>query len=656
MPVLAFAHSIVEAVPHPLVILDGELRIEEANPAFFRTFGGYTSDARGRPIDQWGDVWKSPELHRKLEGVLLGESFENVVVQRALGAGKKVIRLSARRIAHDDGSPVVMVTVEDATEQLEARERLERLERLERRNRELERRLTRHQAVIASMTDGVIIADAQGNLLEWNDAALAIHGYESAAEVRKPLSSFADHYELTTLDDSPVPLSDWPMARVLRGNTLTDYELRVRRTDTASEKYISYTGAPVFDAQGRVELAVLTLRDFTDRRRAEVALRLRDRAIHTISQGIVITDAGRPDNPMVFVNPGMLALTGHLRSELIGRNSRMLQGPDTDPLAIERLRRAVAEGQPCTVELLNHRKDGSAFWNELSIAPVRDDQGRVTHYVGVQNDVTQRRLLQDRYHQTQKMEAVGQLASGVAHDFNNLLTVINGYSDLLLEAMETSDGLRSFVEAIAHAGERSATLTRQLLVFSRPEAAAPEVFDLNDAIADAEKLLRRVIREDTRLEMDVATAGRAGEGRSIATRASPRQPGNQRARRHAARGYSHDRNRRRGARRSLFGNANRRVARSLRAVVGFRHRLRHVGRGQVAGLRAVLYDQGAGQGNGAGLVRRPQHRQAGRRPDRHRHRAGRRHDVHRLSPPGQSTGRSHQPHHPLQQLYGVSRR
>jgi PAS domain S-box-containing protein len=245
-------------------------------------------------------------------------------------------------------------------------------------------------------------------------------------------------------------------------------------------------------------------RDLTERRQAEEALRLRERALESASQGILITDPGRPDNPIIYANPAFERLTGFARAEVLGCNCRILQGVETDPAAVAELRRAVREGLPCAVELLNYRKDGSTFWNALSVSPVRDADGRLTHFVGVQTDVTERRKLEDQYRQAQKMEVVGRLAGGIAHDFNNLLTVINGYGEMVLAMLPRGDPARDSVAEMVKSGERAATLTRQLLAFSRQQVLAPRVLNLNTVIAEMEKMLRRVIGEDielaTRLE------------------------------------------------------------------------------------------------------------------------------------------------------------
>ncbi|HSK98895.1 MAG TPA: PAS domain-containing protein [Rubrobacteraceae bacterium] len=119
-------------------------------------------------------------------------------------------------------------------------------------------------------------------------------------------------------------------------------------------------------------------------------LRLLERAVTASTNSIVITDPSRPDSPLVYVNPAFERTTGYTAEEALGRNCRFLQGEDRDQPALEELRAAVSAGRHCTVVLRNYRKDGTLFYNELSVYPVRDENGRVMNFVGVQNDVTER--------------------------------------------------------------------------------------------------------------------------------------------------------------------------------------------------------------------------------------------------------------------------
>jgi two-component system, cell cycle sensor histidine kinase and response regulator CckA len=140
----------------------------------------------------------------------------------------------------------------------------------------------------------------------------------------------------------------------------------------------------------------------------------------------------------------------------------------------------------------------------LSGRAIRGEDGRMCEMEVIAEDVTERKSLEEQFRQTQKMEAVGQLAGGVAHDFNNLLTIINGYSELLLSRLGTDDPERELVEQIRAAGWRSAELTRQLLVFSRKRIVAARPVDLNKVIADVEAMLMRIIGEDIQLTSNLS--------------------------------------------------------------------------------------------------------------------------------------------------------
>src|SRR5215204_1453210 len=120
-------------------------------------------------------------------------------------------------------------------------------------------------------------------------------------------------------------------------------------------------------------------------------VRLLERAVNASTNSIVITDPNLPDDPLVYVNPAFEETTGFAAREALGRNCRFLQGEDHDQPALAELRSAVREGRPCTVVLKNYRKDGTPFWNELSIYPVRDEEGRLTNFLEILPGYPERR-------------------------------------------------------------------------------------------------------------------------------------------------------------------------------------------------------------------------------------------------------------------------
>lgn len=143
--------------------------------------------------------------------------------------------------------------------------------------------------------------------------------------------------------------------------------------------------------------------EIRERQQKEAELRLSNQAIAASTDGIVIADARQPDLPVTYVNPAFEHLTGYSAEEVVGRNCRFLQGKDTNQPALDELREALRQGKGCKVVLSNYRKDGTLFWNELSISPIYDTARNLTHFVGIQTDITERKVAQEalRYQQEQ---------------------------------------------------------------------------------------------------------------------------------------------------------------------------------------------------------------------------------------------------------------
>jgi len=152
-----------------------------------------------------------------------------------------------------------------------------------------------------------------------------------------------------------------------------------------------------------------------ERQRVEEKLRLRDRAIAASNNGIVITDPSLPDNPLIYVNESFLHTTGYRADEVVGHNCRFLQGQDKDQPGLDKLREALQESRDCRVMLRNYKKDGTLFWNELNISPVYDETGRVINYIGVQNDITERKRAEESLRESEAAlnTILNNLAEGV---------------------------------------------------------------------------------------------------------------------------------------------------------------------------------------------------------------------------------------------------
>jgi diguanylate cyclase (GGDEF)-like protein/PAS domain S-box-containing protein len=160
--------------------------------------------------------------------------------------------------------------------------------------------------------------------------------------------------------------------------------------------YLDFIYQPVLDASGSVVGIFCEGHDVTDWINAQEDLKLWKRALEAATNGIMITDGEKADQPIIYVNPSFERMTGYSSAELVGKNARLLQGQDRNQYSLSEIRDALQEGRSTHAVLRNYRKSGELFWNELFIAPVSDAEGRIRHFIGVQNDITQRKYFEDQ--------------------------------------------------------------------------------------------------------------------------------------------------------------------------------------------------------------------------------------------------------------------
>lgn len=226
-------------------------------------------------------------------------------------------------------------------------------------------------------------------------------------------------------------------------------------------------------------------------------------AVEMTRMPMLVTDPNQPDNPIVFSNLAFLELTQYEEGEVLGRNCRFLQGPQTDPEAVDEIRAAVTEQRAVAVDILNYRRDGTPFWNALFIGPIFDQDGNLLYFFASQMDVTRRRTSEQAFRQAQKMEAIGQLTAGLAHDFNNLLQVISGNLEIAASRAGNDEVLHRAIDRAGRAAGQGAKLTQQLLTFARKQRLEPRRVNLNSLVVEFSEMLVRTIGDKVDLRLDL---------------------------------------------------------------------------------------------------------------------------------------------------------
>jgi PAS domain S-box-containing protein len=490
--------------------------------------------------------------------------------------------------------------------------------------KELQSSEARYRSLFEEAPDGIVITGAGSTYLDANASICRMLGYTRGELIGRAAADI-----VVRTETQPI----WPALSASMAKSDHPGEWQLRRKDgSVIDAEVIETRMPDGNVLGMI-------RDITRRKQAEELLRLLNSAVLQSKESILITDPelDSPGPRIVFVNPAFTRMTGYSTEEVIGKSPRMLQGPRTDRAVLERLRRNLTRGEVFEGEAINYGKDGREFYLEWQVAPLRDAEGEITHFVAIQRDITLRkqseeallesetqfrqvvenidevfwimdaakngmiyvspayaeiwgrsceslradqrtwlesvhpedrervgrtraakytvgnydeifritrpdgtvrwihsrafpvhgktgevervvgisediteyRTLEEQFRQAQKMEAIGTLAGGIAHDFNNILAAINGYTELARMTLRENPNVREFLDAVLKASSRAAALIRQILMFSRQQPLERQPIRLHSIVAESIALLRATlpatIEFDTTLATDVPT-------------------------------------------------------------------------------------------------------------------------------------------------------
>jgi PAS domain S-box-containing protein len=232
--------------------------------------------------------------------------------------------------------------------------------------------------------------------------------------------------------------------------------------------------------------------ELSERRKAEESLRIFSYAVEQSPVSIVITSTS---GLIEYVNPHFTTITGYGFEDVVGGLPSILTKGFLKDEEYRQLWDLISSGFEWRGEFHNRKISGEYYWEQVLMAPIRDKDGRITNYIIVTEDINERKRLEGQLRQSQKMEAIGQLAAGIAHDFNNILTAIIGYATMVQMKLPEGSPGSSSVEQIVLSAERAASLTQGLLAFSRKQISSPRQADLNEIVMQVSRLLDRLIGE-----------------------------------------------------------------------------------------------------------------------------------------------------------------
>lgn len=479
-------HALINTMTEAVIAIGENDRIFLFNPAAEILFGRKSNEIIGKRLDEL-----IPKEYRKKHRRYIKDFFS---VGAPEGAANQIIEIPGLRsggeefsmeislsTGHSDGKNFIVAVARDISGKKQA---LAALKASEEKYRTLQENLPL----------GIYRSTPQGKILAVNQAFVSILGYKSRFEVLS-LSSFDFYLEQKYREEL--------MARLEKEGAITNFEAQLLRND-GTALWASISVKAVKDEEGTILHLDGIVEDIRERKKVEQALiesEAKYRILAETAQDIILMHD--LEGKLIYTNQAGLNCLKYSREEIEGKSVIDFVAPEDHEEVIKRQKLRLKGNTELLLYNINLiDSEGKYIPFEVSTSVVKE-KGKPVMCLVFGRDLSARKKLEDQLNQSQRMESIGTLAGGIAHDFNNLITIINGLSEISLRRLENDHPIYRDLRSIFAAGKKAEELTRKLLAFSRKQIIHPKITDINIVIADLDKMLRRLIREDIEIEMNL---------------------------------------------------------------------------------------------------------------------------------------------------------
>lgn len=332
-----------------------------------------------------------------------------------------------------------------------------------------------------------LIDPLNGSVVDANEAAVRFYGWTRT----RLLSMTMDQINTLPKEELMVEMENarkrrrvyFEFRHRLANGTIRDVEVFTSKIEISGKEYLH-----------------TIIHDISDRKKTEEKLLLHTMALQSAANAVVITDM---KGMIISVNPAFTALTGYLPEEVIGKKTSVLKSGMQSDQFYKAMWETIMSGRVWRNDIVNKRKDGKLYTEEMTVTPVINDQGVITNFIAIKQDVTEQKNLQMQLFQTQKVESIGTLAGGIAHDFNNILGIILAYSTLLQRGPVDAEKMKDSLGAITKAVNRGAALVKQILTFARKSDVSFKSVKITDLIRELNGMLQETFPKTITIKEDI---------------------------------------------------------------------------------------------------------------------------------------------------------